>query len=59
MKSSFEIKAKKSLDTLIRDGKFYAKNEFSKVLNFGDKDPYASCWGITINSQAEKNLVVQ
>ncbi len=58
MKNTFNIQPKKALNSLIKDGKFYAKNEFSRVLNFADKDPMASCYGITIEKQAEKSLAL-
>lgn len=59
MKKTFEIKSKKMLNSLIRDGKFYAKNESNRLLNFSDKDPWASCYGIMLDKQPENNIVLQ
>jgi hypothetical protein len=59
MKKAFEIQPKKMLNSLIVDGKFYAKNESKRILNFGEKDPWASCFGISLETQSEKNLVVR
>lgn len=59
MKKTFEIKPKKMLNSLIRGGKFYAKNESNRILNFGDSDPLASCWTITLNNQPENKIVLQ
>ncbi|MCA0228952.1 MAG: hypothetical protein LCH91_00720 [Bacteroidetes bacterium] len=59
MKKSFEIKAKKELNSFIRAGKFYAKNETAKVLNLGEADPLASCYKIVVNNDVESKLVLQ
>jgi hypothetical protein len=59
MKKTFEIKSKKMLNSLIRDGKFYAKNESNRILNFSEKDPLASCWGIMLDKQPENSIVLQ
>jgi hypothetical protein len=59
MKKTFEIKPKKMLNSLIRDGKFYAKSESNRILNFSDKDPWASCYGIILDKQPENSIVLQ
>ncbi len=59
MKKTFEIKSKKMLNSLIRDGKFYAKNESNRILNFSDKDPLASCWTILTKSHSANEIVLQ
>ena len=59
MKKTFAIKPKQTLTSLIRGGKFYAKNETNQLLNFSEKDPYASCFGFSIGNEAEKNLIIQ
>jgi hypothetical protein len=58
MKNSFTIQPKKALNSFIKEGKFFAKNESGRILNFGDKDPMASCYGIAIEKQAEKSLAL-
>ena len=47
------------LNSLIRDGKFYAKNESNRILNFSEKDPWASCYGIMLDKQPENSIVLQ
>jgi hypothetical protein len=59
MKKTFEIKPKKMLNSLIRDGKFYAKNESNRILNFSEADPMASCWAISLNKQPDTQIVLQ
>lgn len=59
MKKSFEIKGKKELNSFIRAGKFYAKNESTKLLNLGESDPFASCYKIVINNEVENKLILQ
>ncbi|WP_428655551.1 hypothetical protein [Runella sp.] len=58
MKNLFSIQPKKALNSFIKEGKFYAKNESSRILNFGEKDPMASCYGISMEKQAEKSLAL-
>jgi hypothetical protein len=58
MKKTFEIKPKKMLNSLIRDGKFYAKNESNRILNLGDSDPLASCFSISLNGLPENKIVL-
>jgi hypothetical protein len=59
MKKSFEIKPKKTLTTLIQEGKFYAQNESNRILNFAEKDPWASCFAILVDNQPENKIVLQ
>jgi hypothetical protein len=59
MKKTFEIKPKKMLNSLIRDGKFYAKNESNRILNFAEADPLASCWAISLNNHSENKIILQ
>ncbi|MFN8344911.1 MAG: hypothetical protein U0X91_07905 [Spirosomataceae bacterium] len=59
MKKTFEIKSKKMLNSLIREGKFYAKNESNRILNFSEADPMASCWAVSVDKQPENQIVLQ
>jgi hypothetical protein len=59
MKKSFEIKPMKTVNTLIQEGKFYAKNESNRALNFAKADPLASCWAILNDNQSENKVVLQ
>jgi len=58
MKKSFAIKGKKELNSFIRAGKFYAKNESTKLLNLGESDPLVSCYKIVVNNEIENKLVL-
>lgn len=59
MKKSFEIKPMKTVNTFIQEGKFYAKNESNRVLNFAKSDPLASCFNIILDNQPENKIVLQ
>lgn len=59
MKKSFEIKPMKTVNTFIQEGKFYAKNESSRVLNLAKSDPFTSCFSIILDNQPENKIVLQ